>query len=148
MSSWAVNTSADVALTAGAAKTVLGVDAAANAVVTLKAAHINFESTTASDGVALIELISAAEEGTASSVTPVNYTRSHTAAATCAGFENHTVEPATPTVVKSWQYPVQGGVDIPLPFLTPVQSAAGGFLGFRVTAPQNQNCRMSMDVDD
>lgn len=148
MSSWAVNTSADVALTAATAKTVLGADAAANAVITLKAAHINFESVTASDVPALIELISAAEEGTASSVTPVNYNRSHTASPTFAGFENHTVEPASVTVVKSWQYPVQGGIDIPLPFLTPIQSAAGGFLGFRVTTPQGQNCRMSMDVDD
>jgi len=144
---WAVSCGADVALVATTAKTVLGIDAAANAVVEISTAHINFESVTASDAVALIELISAAEEGTASGTPTVsNYNRSHTAAASFAAFENHSVEPGTPTVVKAWQYPVQGGVDIPLPFTRPVQSAPGGFLGFRVTSPQNQNCRISMDV--
>lgn len=148
MSLWAVNTASDVALTATTAKTALGVKAAANSVVTMRAAHVNFESVTASDSPALIELVAGANDGTGTSETPVNYNRSHTASASYAAKSAYSAEPASLTVLKAWQYPVQGGVDIPLPIMVPVQSAAGGFLGIRVTSPQNQNCRVSIDVED
>jgi len=144
MSLWAVNTTADIALTGTTAKTVLGADAAADSIITMEAIHLAFESVTASDGPALIEIISAAEEGTATSATPVNLRRGHIAASPFAGFINHTVEPSTVTVVQQFEYPAQGSVDIPLPF--PVDSAVGGFLGVRVTTPENQNCRGHMIV--
>lgn len=148
MSLWAVTTNADVALVATTAKTVVGVKAPSNAVVTVRGAHINFESVTASDVVALIELVTGANDGTGTSETPVNYNRSHTATASYTAKRDYSAEPASLTVLKAWQYPVQGGIDIPLPLLTPVQTAAAGFVGLRVTTPQNQNCRASLDVED
>lgn len=144
---WAINTTADVAVTT-TAKTVLGVDAPANAVVRLRGVHLDFESVTASDGPALIEIISAAEEGTATSATPVALDRTHTATAAFQGQINHTIEPSSPTVVLQMQYPVQGSVDIPIPYPDGIKSAAGGFLGIRVTTPQSQNCRGYLLVED
>lgn len=148
MSLWAATTSADVALSAGVAKTVLGIKAPTGAVVTIPAIHINFESVTASDTPALVELVTGAADGTGTSETAINYNRSHTATASFTAKSTYTVEPASLTVVKAWQYPVQGGIDIPLPLLRVIQTAAGGFVGLRVTAPQGQNCRASMDVED
>lgn len=148
MSQWAVTTAADVSLTGTTAKTVIGCKAPTGAVLTLNAIHVDFESVTASDALALIELVVGAADGTGTSTTPQNTNRSHTAAASFAAKEAYTVEPATLTVVKAWQYPVQGSVDIPLPVLKPYQTAAAGFIGVRVTTPQNQNCRASLDVED
>lgn len=145
MALWYVNATGDIAVT-NTASTVLGADAAANARIKLHGVHLNFESTTASDGLALVEIIRAAEEGTASSLTPVAVDGAHTASATFAGFHTHTVEPSSPTVVAAFQYPVQGAVDIPLP--VPIESAAGGFLGVRVTTPQNQNMRGHLLIED
>ena len=148
MSLWAATTSSDVSLSATTAKTVIGIKAPSNAVVYIRNAHVNFESVTASDAVALIELVTGAADGTGTSETPVNYNRSHTAASSFTAKSNYTVEPASLTVLKAWQYPVQGAVDIPLPLLVPIQTAAGGFVGIRVTTPQAQSCRISLDVED
>lgn len=148
MSLWAATTAADVSLSATTAKTVIGIKMPSNAVGYVRGAHINFESVTASDAVALIELVTGAADGTGTSETPVNYNRSHTAAASFTAKSTYTVEPASLTVLKAWQYPVQGGVDIPLPLLTPIATAAGGFVGLRVTTPQAQSCRASIDIED
>ena len=148
MSLWAITTSADVSLSAATAKTVLGFKAPSNAVITLRNAHINFESVTASDAVALIELVKGSADGTGTSETPINYNGAHTASCSFTAKHTYTVEPASLTVIKAWQYPVQGSADIPLPFFVPITSAAGGFIGFRVTTPQAQSCRISADVED
>lgn len=148
MSQWSVTTPADVALTAATPRTVIGCKAPTGAVLTLNALHLDFESVTASDVLALIELVVGAADGTGTSLTPQNTNRAHTAAASFAAKDTYTVEPGTLTVVKAWQYPVQGSVDIPLPVLKPYQTAAAGFIGVRVTTPQNQNCRASLDVED
>lgn len=148
MALWAVNTTGDISLSIATAKTVLGVDAPANAVVKLRGVHLNFESTTATDGVALIEIIRAAEEGTATSATPVSLDGTHTPTASFGAFLDHSAEPSTPTIVAAYQYPVQGSVDIPLPFGEPIRSAVAGFLGVRVTTPQAQSCRGHLIVED
>lgn len=147
MALWTVNATGDIAV-GTTAITILGVDAPASAVVKLRGVHLNFESATATDGLALIEIIRAAEEGTASSLTPVSVDGCHTASASFGAFHTHTVEPSTPTVVAAYQYPVQGAVDIPLPFTEPIRSAVAGFLGIRVTTPQAQNCRGHLVVED
>lgn len=148
MSLWAVTTSADVALSAATAKTFLGIKMPTGAVGSLRGIHIDFESVTAADGPALIELVTGAADGTGISETPVNWNRSHTAPASFTAKRDYSAEPGTLTVVKAWQYPVQGGVDIPLPLFVACQTAAAGFIGVRVTTPQAQNCRGSLDYED
>lgn len=147
MAHWSVNATGDIAV-GTTAVTILGVDAAANTVVKLRGVHLNFESTTATDGLALVEIIRAAEEGTASALTPVCLDGTHTPSAAFQAFHTHTAEPSSPTVVLAMQYPVQGSVDIPLPLLDPIRSAIGGFLGVRVTTPQTQACRGYLLVED
>lgn len=148
MSVWDANTGADVALTAATAKTVIGVKAPTGAIVTLPGVHISFESVTASDATALIEIVRGAADGTGTTVTPVNRKGGHTAAASFAAKHTYTVEPASLTVAKEYQYPVQGSAEIILDFGAPIESAVAGFIGVRVTTPAGQVCRASITVTD
>lgn len=144
MSMWACSIQTDVSLSAATAKTVYGLKAPTGAIIELHEIHVDFESVTAADGPALIEIVRGAADGTGTPETPVNLKGGHTATASFTAASNYTVEPISLTVVREYQYPVQGSVDIPLAGLgSVVESAVAGFLGVRITTPQAQSCRVS-----
>ena len=140
------STEGAVALTGGAAKSILGVTAPAQFGLDLKKLRIGFDGVTASAVPALIELCYATfatnAPGTNSTSATVRqlYGRAITAGFTAA--KNWTTEPTVLTVVDEWLLTPCGGLvvlDIPLGD-TPDTDVSNGFV-LRVNAPANVNAR-------
>lgn len=147
---YAVTTGGAVALTGGAAKTVLFVAAPAQFGVDLTKLRVGFDGVTSSAVPALVELCyntqaSNSTAGTGNTTATVNqiYGRAITAGFT-AGY-NCTSEPTVLTVLDSWLLTPNGGlVMYDLPLATSPDSAVSNGFALRINAPANVNARASM----
>jgi hypothetical protein len=138
-------TESDVSLTGASAKTVAQVTAPAGRRLGLRRVTASFKSTTTTDGPALVEVLRQTTAGTATSQTvrPLDSAQAFDG----SGAVNFSAEPTASDILWSDYVPVQGGsVDIPFdPAL--VKIAASGRIGVRITAPQAQSCRASIEVE-
>lgn len=136
-----VNT-ADVALSAGVARTVLQLATGTQRKTWTELLDLNFESNTASDLPVLIQLCRQSSAGTGSSAVTPNPLDEGYPNALSTAIQAPTAEPTTGVVVWQTQLTPVGGTLI-LPFAEgkePSMVVSSRF-GLVVTAPQGQNCR-------
>jgi hypothetical protein len=141
---YTANNTADVALAAATAKTILQLATPATRRAWLKEASISFKSITQTDVPVLVQLRRQSTAGTATAIVSANVApdvEGHPAAL-CSASENATVEPTTGVIVKEWYITPIGGVLVyQLPLGDEIEMAISSFLGMVVTAPQIENCR-------
>lgn len=128
-----------VALVAATAKTVLSVLGTSADTISLKRVRVSFNSVTATDAPALVEVGITTTLGTVSSFTPVQIVGSTVASSASAGY-NASAEPTYNRIFESAYVPVNNGL---FEFYFPLGDEPGcdpsqGF-GIRVTAPQAQS---------
>jgi len=137
----AANTSAAVALVAATAKTVIGVFGTSGTTLGLFRFRVSFNSVTATDAPALVEVgITTAAGTVGTAFTPSQLTGQSLASAAAAGY-NYSAEPTYNRLVESLYVPVNNGLyEYTYSLGTePVCAVSQGF-AIRVTAPQAQSC--------
>lgn len=147
---YSIETTADVALSAATAKTVLSAINAANQLLWIVEFSISFDGVAADAEPVLIELCSStqATAGTSSSQTPVQ-TYGSARAAQFTGARNFTAEPTVLTVLKPYLVHPQTGIEMQSPLgRETTQSVTADALCLRVTAPAAVNCRAYMEVEE
>lgn len=139
----ATNTTA-VALVAATAKTVISVLGSANDTLGLRRVRVSFNSVTATDAPAVVEVGIISTLGTVTSFTPVQMTGRALASSASAGY-NATVEPTYQRVGDATYVPVQQGL---FEWWYPLgdEALADVSQGFaiRVTAPAAGSCLASI----
>lgn len=148
---YTANNTADVALVAATAKTVIQLATAATRRLWLKEAQISFKSITATDVPVLVQLRRQSTAGTATAISSANIApdvEGHPTALTGAN-EAATVEPTTGVLVKEWYITPIGGVLVyQLPLGDEIEMAVSSFLGLVVTAPQTESCRAYLKFNE
>ena len=145
---YTLSNSADVALAAGVAKTVIQLGTPSTRRAWLKEAGIGFKSVTATDVPVLVQLCRQSTAGTATGLTSAPDVEGHPAGLV-TGKENATVEPATGVIVKEWYItPIGGQLVYQLPLGDEIESAISSFLGLVVTAPGIQNLRAYLKYNE
>jgi hypothetical protein len=130
----ATNTTA-VALVAATAKTVLSVLGTANDTIGLKRVRVSFNSVTATDAPATVEVGIISTLGTVTSFTPVQNTGRVLASSASAGY-NATVEPTYQRVIDAMYVPLQQGLfEWWYPLGDEMQADVSQGFGLRITAP-------------
>lgn len=133
-----------VATVAATAKTIVGVLGTAGTSIALKRVRISFNSVTATDAPALVEVGITTAAGTASSFTPAQHS-GHSLASACAAGYNYTVEPTYNRILDSTYVPVNNGVmEWWYPLGEEMQCDASQGLAIRVTSPQAQSVYASL----
>jgi hypothetical protein len=136
----AANTSVAVATVAATAKTVVAVLGSSTDTLSLKRVRVSFNSVTASDVPALVEVGIITTAGTpGTSFTPVQVVGQSLASSATAGY-NHSAEPTYNRILDATYVPVNNGLfEFWYPLgEEPVCSISQGF-GIRVTSPQAQS---------
>jgi hypothetical protein len=137
--------STPVALVAATPKTVAGVFGTAGTTIGLYRWRVSFNSVTATDAPALVELGITTAAGTpGTAFTPQQVTGSTLASACAAGY-NYSSEPTYTRILESLYVPVNNGLyDFVWSLgFEPQCDPSQGF-ALRVTAPQAQNCYASL----
>lgn len=134
-----------VALVAATTKTVVAVLGTAGTTIALNRARVAFNSVTAADAPALVEVGIITAIGTVgTSFTPVQLSGSTLASACSAGY-NHSAEPTFNRIIESTYVPVNNGVyEWWYPLGMEMQCDPSQGLAIRVTAPQAQSCYASL----
>lgn len=140
----AATTSTTVALVAATAKTVLCVLGSAQDTISLKRVRVSFNSVTATDAPAIVEVGIITALGSYSGTTPVQIVGS-TLASSCTSGYNATAEPTYNRIFETTYVPVNNGLyDWYYSLGEEPSCDPGQGFGLRVTAPQNQNCFASL----
>lgn len=140
---YSIETTADVALTAATAKTVLSIINGSNALIRLTEFGISFDGTSATAEPATIELMlsTQAGAGTSTSQTPVQV-YGPTRATQSTGARNFSAEPTALTCIKRWLVHPQTGIELQFPLgREPEQTTTADAMVLRVTAPATLNCQ-------
>lgn len=147
---YVVETTADVALTAATAKTILSVINAANSLIRLTEFGVSFDGTSASAEPVTVELMSSTQAGagTSTSQSPVQlYGPTRTVQA--SGARNFTAEPTTLTCIKRWLVHPQTGIEMQFPLgREPEQVVTADALVLRCTAPAGVNAQGYMCFEE
>ncbi len=147
---YTVETTADVALTAATAKTILSVINAANQLLWIVEFAVSFDGTSATGEPVTVELCSStqATAGTSTSQTPVQtYGPSRTVQAT--GARNFTAEPTVLTTLKRWLVHPQTGIEMQYPLgREPTQTTTADALCLRLTAPAAVNAQGYIEFEE
>lgn len=147
---YSVETTADVALTAATAKTILSVINAANALIRITEFGVSFDGTSATAEPVTIELCSSTQAGagTNTSQSPIQmYGPTRTVQAT--GARNYTAEPTTLTVLKRWLVHPQTGIEMQFPLGREVeQTTTADALCLRCTAPATVNAQGYINFEE
>lgn len=134
-----------VSLSAATAKTVIGVIGSATDTLALKRIRVSFNSVTATDAPALVEVGIITAAGTVGTAfTPVQMSGSPLASSASAGY-NHSAEPTYNRIFESTYVPVNNGLMewwYPLGE-EPLCAISQGF-AVRITAPQAQSVYASL----
>lgn len=138
---------AEVALSAATAKTVIQLVAASNRMVKVTGWGVSFDGTSATAEPAQVEVMRQTSAGTMSALTPVKVgafsdtlqtTAQHTA----------TVEPTASDVLDSMEVHPQAGYEKVLPPDQYIWMAGGTRLGIKITAPAGVNCRCKIFFEE
>ncbi len=131
-------TTAEVALTASTAKTVLQIVAAANHRVLVPRFSVSFEGVAPTDAPVLVDIVIQTDAGTSSALTPAKDNPGDDETLQVTARHTATVEPTTTTTLESRFVHPQGSRDFG-PFVVP----GGTRLGVRCNAPNNVGCIVS-----
>lgn len=136
-------TTAEIALSAATAKTVLQVTAPTNQRLQLKRWGIFFDGVSSTAEPVQVRLLRQSSAGTMTSLTPVLLSAgSETVQATAQ--HTATAEPTAGNVLDVAEVHPQGGYEVVLPFDQMIEIAGGTRLGVEATAPAGVNCRAKM----
>ncbi len=140
---YVVETTADVALTAATAKTVLSVVAASSKIFRVTEFGVSFDGVSATAEPVTVELMysTQAGAGTSTSQTPVQiYGSTRTVEGT--GARNFSAEPTALTTWKRWLVHPQTGIELQFPLgREPEQTVTADGVVLRCTAPATVNCQ-------
>lgn len=124
----------EISLIAATAKTAIEIAAASNHRCLIHEITVMFKGVTVTNEPVTVELTSFAASGTGTAGTSRKFDPDYSEAIQ-TGFEyNHTAEPASQTVLKTWAIHPQSGIIYPLPINRPIPVPGGDFLGVRCTA--------------
>lgn len=140
---------ADIALSAATAKTVMAVTGVANKLVRLISFEVSFDGTTAGNEGVVVELCknTQAGAGTNTDRTPIQI-RGQTRTADGDIKENYTAEPTVLTPIKVYIIHPQTGIGVRFDLgREPATIGATGF-AIRCTAPNAVNCRASVEWEE
>ena len=144
---YTVETTADVALTATTAKTILSVINGANSIIRIAEIGVSFDSVTAAAEPVTVELCSTtqATAGTTTAQTPVQI-RGPTRTVQATGARNYSAEPTVLTVWKRWLVHPQTGIVIQFPLgREPEQVTTADAICIRCTAPATVNAQAYLE---
>lgn len=138
---------AEVALTAATAKTVLQIVAPANQRLKVKRWGVFFDGVNAAAEPAQVRLLRQTTAGTMSALTP---TKQDTHAETVQSTAQHTAtsEPTAGDVVDMVECHTQTGYEVILTQETYIKVGGGGRLGIEITAPAGVNVRAKMVYEE
>lgn len=145
--------SAEIALAAATAKTVLQVAAPANQRVKLMAFGVYFDGVSTTAEPVQIELVRQTTAGTMTAITAATneLTKrdpSLAEAVQATAAKNATAEPTTTDIVEARECHPQQGLEVWYPIDREVLIQGGGRLGLRITAPAAVNCRPYMALEE
>jgi hypothetical protein len=147
---YVVNNTADVALSAATAKSILSVINASGALIRIVELSVSFDGTSATAEPVVIELCSStqATAGTSTGFTPVQL-RGPTRTVQATAAVNYTAEPTVLTPLKVWLVHPQTGMIIQSPLgREPEQVVTADALLVRCTAPANVNTRGYLEWEE
>lgn len=147
---YTVETTADVALSAATAKTILSVINAANSLIRIVEFGVSFDGTSATAEPVTIELCSStqATAGTSTSQTPIQC-RGPNRTVQATGARNYTAEPTTLTVLKRWLVHPTSGIVLQFPLgREPEQVTTSDALCLRCTAPATVNAQGYIEFEE
>lgn len=134
--------STTVALSAATAKSVVGVLGAATDTIAVVEFGVSFNSVTATDVPATVELGVISALGTTTAFTPVQNAGPYVLASSATAGYNATVEPTYQRIIETFYVPVNYGLFVKQYPLNqePVQQAASQGFAVRVTSPSAASC--------
>src|SRR5438067_1296581 len=139
-------TSAEFALTAATAKTVLQLLAATGVRLAIQAITLTFDGTSNTAEPVNLRLVRQTGAGTATSRAPQKKDTDIASALQVTGQENFTVEPTSDdAIVLTFHIHPQAGVQYPLPLPGEIIVPGAGRLGVKITAPANVNCLVTIE---
>ena len=148
MPDYTTSTPSDVALTGGAAKTVLSVITGATRRASLREIFVAGKSVTATDVPMLVELVQFDTDGTGTANTPSANDPAEPAAI-CTSKHTYSAEPTTnPVVKKQWLVPPSSGLLVQAAELREIKVPISRVLGLRVNSPQAQNVRAYIEFTE
>jgi len=143
----AVN-SGEVSLSAGVAKTVLQLVAAANHRVLVKGLSIFFKGTSATDTPAKVRVLRQTTAGTMSAATTVKRDESADETLQTTAQKDATVEPTAGEELEMQEIHPQTGLKIFYPLGEELIVKGGGRLGVEINAAQGQTAVVNIDFDE
>jgi len=138
---------AEVALSAATAKTVIQIVALTNQRVKLKRWGVFFDGVSSAAEPVQVRLLRQTDAGTMSSLTPVKQVVGSETVQTTAQ-HTATVEPSAGDVLDCAEVHPQSGIEIMIPFDMPIEIPGGGRLGIECTAPAAVNVRAKMIFEE
>lgn len=140
--------SAEVALVAATAKTVIQYKAATVTPILFRGGTISFDGVTATDAPVVVSLVRTAGDGTGTTIaTPSNENEAVTYSAQGTAKENFSVEPATVKSLAAWEiHPQGGGVVYELSITEPILCTTA--VALKCTAPANVNCIAFLKIEE
>lgn len=147
---YVAETTADVALSAATAKTILSVINASNGLIRLTELSVSFDGTSSTAEPVTVELCSStqATAGTSTSHTIVQC-RGATRTVQATAARNYSAEPTALTVIRQWLIHPQTGLTIPFPLgREPEQVTTADALCIRCTAPATVNVRGHLEFEE
>ncbi|MGH7393661.1 MAG: hypothetical protein ACREM3_30030 [Candidatus Rokuibacteriota bacterium] len=145
---FSLTTSAELALSAGVAKTILQLVPSASVLVALQQICLSFDGISSTAEPIKCDILRQTTGGTMSSRTPFK-TKDHATGLVTQGQENATVEPAAGNLLMTWHIHPQAGVIYSLPLPDgEIEIPGGERLGLRLTAPANVNCLATLMAEE
>lgn len=141
-------TTAEIALTAATAKTVLQLVAATNHRVKVLSWGVYFDGVTSTAEPVQVRLLRQTTAGTMTSLTPVKRDNSLSETLLTTAQHTATAEPTAGDVLEAKEVHPQGGYEKLYPFGQEVIIGGGGRLGIELTAPAGVNVRAEVIFEE
>ena len=138
---------AEIALSAATAKTVIQLIAPANVILAVNGAWVSFDGISNTAEPVLVEILRQTTAGTVTARNPLKTKDTSTALGSTGGV-NASAEPTAGDVLKTFHLHPQAGVIIPLDFDKEIEIPGGGRLGMRITAPAAVNCLAGFEGEE
>lgn len=143
----AIAQTAEIALSAATAKTVLQITAAANHRVKIKGWGVYFDGTSTTAEPVQVRLLRQTTAGTMSSLTPVTRGTESETIQTAAS-HTATAEPMAGNVLDICEVHPQQGYEVIFPLGDEIQIPGGGRVGIECTAPAGVNVRAKLIFEE
>lgn len=138
---------AEVALVAATAKTIMQIIAPAQQRLKIKGWGVFFDGISGTDSPVQVRLLRQTTAGTVSSLTPVKQVAGNETVQTTAG-HTATVEPTAGDVLDIAEVHPQSGYEKLIPFDMPLEVPGGGRIGIECTAPDVVNVRAKIIFEE